>query len=158
MLTEAEQQEIEASLHPGEPRHMAVSDALNIVQKRTGWVSDEQVQEIADFLDMTPAEVDSIATFYNMIFRRPVGRHVICICDGVSCYIMEYKKIHDHIQKRLGIPLGQTTADNLVTWLPCACLGACEVAPAIMVDGQVIGHMTTEKVDTILEDLGWKDR
>ena len=156
MLTEAEQQQIEQAIHQGEPRRMAVGDALNIVQKRLGWVSDEQVQDVADFLRMTPAEVDSIATFYNMIFRRPVGRHVICICDCVSCHIMEYKKIHNHLQKRLGITLGQTTPDNLVTYLPCACLGHCEQAPVIMVDGEVVGLVTPEKIDTILERFGWK--
>ena len=156
MLTQTEQEEIEATIHQGEPRRLAVGDALNIVQRRNGWVSDEQVQEIADFLQMTPAEVDSIATFYNMIFRRPVGRHVISICDCVSCHIMEYKKIHEHVQKRLGITLGQTTPDNLVTYLPCACLGYCEQAPAIMVDGKTIGHVTPETVDKILEEFGWK--
>jgi NADH-quinone oxidoreductase subunit E len=156
MLTEIEQQEIERAIHPGEPRRMAVGDALNIVQKRNGWVSDEQVQKIADLLHMTPAEVDSIATFYNMIFRRPVGRHVLCICDSVSCHIMEYKAIHEYLQSRLGISLGQTTPDNLITYLPCACLGHCEQAPAIMVDGQVVGLVTPKKIDTILEDFGWK--
>ena len=158
MLTDTEKKAIEEALHPGEPRHMAVADALNIVQRRTGWVSDEQVKEIAAFLGMTPAEVDSIATFYNMIFRRPIGCHLILICDSVSCHVMEYKVIHDHLQKRLGVPLGQTTADTLFTWLPCACLGQCEKAPVITVDGQVFGNVTPEKVDQILKDFGWKDR
>jgi NADH-quinone oxidoreductase subunit E len=156
MLTEEEKEEIEAAILPGIPRKEAITEALNIVQRRTRWISNEQVQEIADFLQMTPAEVDSIATFYNMIFRTPVGRHVIFICDSVSCHIMEYKKIHDHLQKRLGIPLGGTTEDNLFTYLPCACLGHCEKAPVITVDGQVFGNVTPEKVDQILKDFGWK--
>ena len=150
MLSEAEKNAIDAAIPPGEPRRMAVSDALSIVQKRTGWVSDEQVQEIAAFLGMTAAEVDSIATFYSMIFRRPIGRHLILICDSVSCHVMEYKKIHDHLQKRFGVPLGQTTADNRFTWLPCACLGHCQEAPAITVDGHVFGNVTPEEVDQIL--------
>ena len=157
MLTEEEKTEIEATIVPGTPRREVITEALNIVQKRTRWISDEQVQEIADFLQMTPAEVDSIATFYNMIFRRPVGRHVILICDSVSCHIMEYKKIHDHVQKRLGIQLGETTQDNLFTYLPCACLGQCEKAPVITGDGQIFGNVTPEKVDQILRDFGWKD-
>lgn len=158
MLSDEEIKEIEASLLPGKPVWMAVSDALIVVQKRTGWVSDEQVQEVADFLKMSAAEVDSIATFYSMIFRRPVGKHVLLICDSVSCHIMEYKKIHDHLQLRFGVPLGQTTHDNLFTWLPCACQGHCEKAPVITVDGQVFGNVTIEKVDQILKDFGWNDR
>jgi NADH-quinone oxidoreductase subunit E len=156
MLSEAEQKEIEAAIPEGRPRSMAVSEALRVVQRREGWVSDEQVGEVADFLGMTAAQVDSVATFYSMVFRRPVGRHVILMCDSVSCYIMEYKKIRDHLQVRLGCSLGQTTEDGLFTWLPCACLGHCEKAPVIMVDGQVFGNVTVEKVDQILKDFGWK--
>ena len=155
MLTEEDQHEIERAIHENEPRCMAVGAALAVVQRENGWVSDEQIQEIATFLHMTPAEVDSIATFYSMIYRRPVGRHVICVCDGVSCHIMGYKALHDHLQKCLKISLGETTTDNLITYLPCSCLGHCEQAPVIMVDGQVIGHMTPEKIDTILKGLGW---
>jgi len=155
MLTIEEQQAIEQAIHEGEPRRMAVSEALRIVQRKNGWVSDDQIQEVASFLRMTPAEVDSVATFYSHIYRRPVGRHVICICDSVSCHIMEYKALHDHLQDRLGISFGQTTADGLITYLPTSCLGHCEQAPAIMVDGQVIGHVTLNKLDLILEGLGW---
>lgn len=152
MITDEEKKAIEASIHPGESRRIAISDALTIIQKRTGWICDDMVKEIATFLGMTPAEVDSIATFYNMIFRRPVGRHVIFICDSVSCYVMEYKKIKEHLQNLLGVPLGQTTPDNRFTYLPTACLGHCEEAPVIMVDGDVYGNVTPEKVDEILKN------
>lgn len=152
MITEEEKKAIVAGIHPGEPRRIAVSDVLSIVQKRTGWISDDMVAEIASFLEMTPAEVDSIATFYNLIFRRPVGRHVILICDSVSCYIMEYKRIKAHLESRLGVPLGQTSKDNRFTWLPVACLGHCEEAPVMTIDGKVFGNLTIEKVDQILEE------
>ena len=157
MLSIEEQQAIEQTIHEGSPRRAAVSDALAIVQRKNGWVSDEHVEEIAAFLHMTPSEVDSIATFYSQIYRRPVGAHVICICDSISCHIMEYQKIRDHLQKRLTISFGETTADNLITLLPVSCRGHCEEAPVIMVDGGVIGHVTIEKLDTILEGLGWND-
>jgi NADH-quinone oxidoreductase subunit E len=152
MITDEEKKAIEAGIHEGEPRRIAVSDALSIVQKRTGWISDEEVIEIASFLEMTPAEVDSIATFYNLIFRRPVGRHVILICDSVSCYVMDYKKIKAHLEKRLGVPLGQTSSDNRFTWLPVACLGHCEIAPVFMIDGKIFGNLNEEKVDQILSE------
>jgi NADH-quinone oxidoreductase subunit E len=156
MLSVEEQQEIEQSIGNA-PRRMAVSEALRVVQRKNGWISDEQIQEIAQFLHMTPSEVDSVATFYSHIYRRPVGRHVICICDSVSCHIMGYKSLHEHIQKRLGISFGQTTPDNLITYLPCSCLGHCEQAPVIMLDGRIIGHITPEKLDMILEELGWNN-
>jgi NADH-quinone oxidoreductase subunit E len=155
MPTEEEQQTIEQAVCEGEPRRMAVCKALAAVQKKNGWVSDEQIQEVASLLQMTPAEVDSIATFYSMIYRQPVGRHVIRACDSVSCHIMGFRPIHDYLQKRLGISFGQTTDNRLITYLPCSCLGHCEQAPVIMVDDRIIGHITPEKIDTILEELGW---
>lgn len=150
MVTDAEKNAIEEAVHRGMPRHMAVSDALNIVQKSSGWISDQQIKEIASLLEMTEAEVDSIATFYNMIFRRPLGRHLICLCDSVSCHVMESKKIQDHLQKRLGITFGQTTPDHLFTLIPCACLGHCEEAPVISIDGRIYGRLTPDNVDKIL--------
>jgi NADH-quinone oxidoreductase subunit E len=80
---------------------------------------------------MSPAEVDSVTTFYNLIFRRPVGRHVILICDSVSCWIMGYEQVLNHIKRRLGVEIGQTTTDRRFTLLPIACLGACDKAPAV---------------------------
>ena len=158
MLDAEEQQAIEQTISKDLPRRMAVSDALSIVQKRKGWICDEQIEEIAAFLQMTPAEVDSVATFYSQIYRRPVGVHVIRLCDSICCHIMEYQKLHAHLMKRLRISFGETTADNFITYLPCSCLGHCEEAPVVMVDGQVIGHVTPEKLDILLEELGWNDR
>ncbi|MFA5865840.1 MAG: NADH-quinone oxidoreductase subunit NuoE [Phycisphaerae bacterium] len=151
MLNDEEKKEIESSLHPHEPRRTVVAEALKIVQRRRGWVSDEDIKDVAAFLGMTPEEVDSIATFYNLIFRSAVGRHVILICDGVSCWVMEYNKIREHLTRRLGIALGETSADGRFTLLPTACLGACEQAPAMMIDEDLHGYLTPEKVDQILD-------
>ena len=150
MLTEKEKQEIEATLHPNEPRNMAVPEALKIVQRRSGWVSDQDVQDIAACLGLAAEQVDAIATFYNLIFRRPVGRHVILICDSVSCWVMEYQAIRDHLSKRWGLNLGQTTADGRFTLLPVACLGACDLAPAMVIDDDLHGRLTPAKIDEIL--------
>jgi NADH-quinone oxidoreductase subunit E len=113
-------------------------------------VSDEDVRDVAAALNLTPAEVDSIATFYSLIFRRPVGRHVILICDSVSCHVTGYEAVRDHLVRRLGIGLGQTTADGRFTLLPAACLGLCEQAPAMMIGEEVHGNLTLQKVDEIL--------
>ena len=79
------------------------------MQQHRGWVSDESIADVAEALQMTPVELDGVATFYNMIFRKPVGRHVILLCDSVSCWIMGYERLREHLQARLGIGLGETT-------------------------------------------------
>jgi len=150
MLTVEEKKEIEAEFPRYEKKQAACIEALKIVQRHRGWVSDESLIEIADFLEMSPAEVDSVATFYNLIFRKPVGRHVILVCDSVSCWIMGYESIVGHLQKRLGIGFGETTADGAFTLLPIACLGACDRAPAMMIDDELYGNLDAEKIDEIL--------
>jgi NADH-quinone oxidoreductase subunit E len=99
---------------------------------------------------MTPAELDAVATFYNLIFRKPVGKHVILVCDSVSCWIMGYERILQHLRDRLGIVLGETTADGVFTLLPIVCLGACDQAPAMMIDDELYGDLDAAKIDEIL--------
>jgi NADH-quinone oxidoreductase subunit E len=151
MLSDEEKKEIEAEFGVYADRKAAITEALKTVQKHRGWISDESVRDIGDFLAMTPDEVDSIATFYTAIHRKPVGRHVILLCDSISCWIVGYNDIREHIMQRLEIGLGQTTADNRFTLLPSACLGVCEQAPAMMIDEDVHGNLTPEKADQILE-------
>jgi NADH-quinone oxidoreductase subunit E len=150
MLNAEEKREILAEAADFEQPRAAVPRALKVVQRRRGWVSDEDVKDVADVLGLTPDEVDSIATFYSLIFRRPVGRHVILICDSVSCYVTGYETVREHLVRRLGISLGETTADGRFTLLPVACLGLCEQAPAMMIGEDVHGNLTPEKVDAIL--------
>lgn len=150
MLTEPEQKEIEAEVALAEQKRAAAADALKIVQRHRGWISDEALRDVAALLDMSPCELDSVATFFCGLYRRPVGRHVILICDSVSCWIMGYHPLRDHLTKGLGIELGQTTPDNRFTLLPTACLGVCEQAPALMIDHEVHGNLTPEKVDELL--------
>src|SRR5580693_4444130 len=110
MLTTEEINEIEhEAAHY--PRRDAVSiDALKIVQRHRGWVSDESIRDIAGHIGMSPADVDSVATFYNLIFRKPVGRHVIMVCDSVSCWVMGCDGVQAHLRERLGIAPGETTS------------------------------------------------
>jgi NADH-quinone oxidoreductase subunit E len=150
MLTEEEKNEIEGELQNYERGQAACIDALKILQRHRGWVSDEALNDIAEFLGMTPDELDSVATFYSLIYRKPVGRHVILICDSVSCWIMGYEKIVQYLKIKLSIDLGETTADGRFTLLPVACIGACDKAPAMVVDKELFGGLDEEKIDDIL--------
>ena len=150
MLSDQERKRIEEELTHHEHKRGAVSEALLIVQESRGWVSDEAVADVAAALDMSVDDVDGIATFYDLIFRRPVGRHVIMICDSVSCWVTGEEKILGHLTTRLGVELGGTTADGEFTLLPVGCLGACDAGPALMVDGELFDHLTIEKTDQII--------
>jgi NADH-quinone oxidoreductase subunit E len=151
MLTTEEIHEIETEAAHYPRRDAVCIDALKIVQRRRGWISDESVRDIAGHIGMSPTDVDSIATFYNLIFRRPVGRHVIMICDSVSCWIMGHDRVRKHLQERLGIELGQTTPDNRFTLLPIVCLGCCDHAPAMMVGSNLHSDLDPQKIDVELE-------
>jgi NADH-quinone oxidoreductase subunit E len=134
MLSAQELKEIEHELSHYEQPSAATIEALKIVQKHRGWVSDEAVRDIAEKLKTSAADVDSVATFYNLIFRKPVGRHVIFQCDSVSCHIMGADGLRAKLEKKLGIKPGQTTPDGRFTLLPIVCLGTCDRAPAMLVD------------------------
>jgi NADH-quinone oxidoreductase subunit E len=151
MLTDQEKKEIQQELGKYAQKRAAGPEALKIVQRNRGWVSDENLSDVARFLDMTEEELDSVATCYNLIFRRPVGRHVILICDSVTCWIMGYENLFDHLKQRLGISLGQTTSDGRFTLLPVACLGACDKAPAVMIDEKLYVDLNISKLDEIIE-------
>jgi NADH-quinone oxidoreductase subunit E len=152
MLSEEEKREIEGELAHYEHKRAACIEALKVVQRhRGGWVSEEGLQDVGELLEMTPAELDSVATFYNLIFRKPVGRHVILVCDSVSCWIMGYGSIIQHLRARLGIGLGETSADGRFTLLPNVCLGACDEAPVLMIDEDLYGNLSVEKLEAILE-------
>jgi len=151
MLSPEERQEIEAELARYPAKQAVTIDALLIVQKHRGWVSDETLKDLAAFLGMTVEDLDGVATFYNLIFRKPVGRHVVTVCDSVSCWIMGYEKIRRRLTKDLGIELGQTTSDGRFTLLPIVCLGTCDHAPAMMVGRDLYRDLTPEKLQGILK-------
>lgn len=150
MLTAAEMEAIEAIARRYERKQAASIESLRAVQRSHGWVSDENLQDTARLLDMTADELDGVATFYNLIFRQPVGRHVILLCDSVSCWIMGCEALRRGIESRLGIGAGQTTVDGRFTLLPIVCLGACDHAPAMMVNDDLIGDLDTKSIDEVL--------
>ncbi len=152
MLTPEEIQEIEHefSLYPR--KQAACIEALKVVQKHRRWVSDENIRDLSAILEMPAEEIDSVATFYNLIYRRPVGKYVILLCDSVSCYIMGYETVLQHIEKTLGIKYGETSEDGRFTLLPVPCLGTCDRAPAMMVGSDLHRDLTPEKIDKILSE------
>lgn len=151
-LSDEEIAEIEAEIACLPNRHAAAIDALKIVQSYRGWVSDESLAAIARLLGMSVDELDGVATFYNLIFRKPVGENVILVCDSVSCWIMGCDAIRERITKTLGIQTGETTADGKYTLLPVTCLGDCDHAPAMMIGEALFHDLTVDKVDDLFDE------
>jgi NADH-quinone oxidoreductase subunit E len=134
------------------PQELAV-DVLFAVQDHYGYLSDEAVAEAAALLNMTPLEIEELATFYTFLYREPVGKYVIHICDSLICWLDGYESIRDYLCQKLDIKVGETTSDGLFTLLPVCCIGYCDRAPAVLINRKVYGHLTAEKLDTILEKL-----
>jgi len=126
-------------------------DALKIVQKRHGWVPDEAIAAIGGILDIPSADVEGVATFYNLIFRKPVGRHVIKVCDSIGCFLTGYDELIAAIKQHLHIDYGHTTADGRFTLLPICCLGNCDKGPVIMIDDDTHGPVAPAQVASLLE-------
>lgn len=151
MLSEDEISEIKKEIEHYPSPSVACIDALKIVQNHRQWVSDEAVKDIAELLGMSNEEVDGVATFYSRIYRRPVSRNIILICDSVSCMVMGYESLYEHVSKKLGIKFGETTSDKRFTLLPISCLGDCDNAPAIMINNDHYNRVTIEMINELLD-------
>jgi len=151
MLGEEEIREIQEEMRHYPDKQAACIEALKVVQRKHRWVSDEHLKEIADILGMSIHQVDSVATFYNLVFRKPVGRHVILLCSSITCWVVGYTSLLEYLQKKLGIALGQTTSDDRFTLLHVPCLGTCDHAPALLIDNDLHRDLTLEKIDHILD-------
>lgn len=149
VLTAAEQAEIDHEISHAPYRSAVAIDALKIVQKHHRWVSDESLKALADYLDMSPAELDGIATFYNLIYRKPVGEKVISLCNSVTCWIKGYDQLQKHISDELNVGLGETTQDDRYTFLPAPCLGACDRAPVMMVGDELHQDLDKQKLSQL---------
>jgi len=134
------------------PQARAASlDALKLVQKRNGWVDDAQVNAIANLLDVPVTDIEGVATFFNRIYRSPVGRHVILVCDSIACYLTGYEELAAELKSQLGVEFGQTTADGRFTLLPICCLGNCDKGPSVLIDEDTFGPVTPDQVAELLE-------
>ena len=134
------------------PRELAL-DVMFTLQRHYGYLGDEALEEAAHLLGMTPLELEELATFYDFIYREPVGKYVLHVCDGVVCWMNGHPSILDYLCRKLGVGVGETTEDGLFTILPTACIGYCDLSPAMLVNGRPYGPLTPEKIDGILEML-----
>jgi NADH-quinone oxidoreductase subunit E len=148
-LRQGLQKRIEEADHP---RELAV-DVMLALQRHYGHLSDEALVEGAQLLRMTPLELEELATFYDFVYRESVGEYVIHICDSVACWINGYQTLVDYLCRKLGIGLGETTPDGLFTILPTACIGYCDLSPAMLINGRPYGPLTPGRIDEILQRL-----
>lgn len=151
-LTDEERRELEELLPHYPDRRAAADSALRALQRRRRWLSDESLADLGEFLGMSVAELDSLATFANMLFRQPVGRHVVLLCDSFACWSLGYDGLRAAVEAQLGVGLGETTRDGRFTLLPIVCLGACDRGPAMMVDADLHGPVAPGDVGAILEE------
>ena len=153
MIPEPLRMELEKRIQQAVTPREAAVDVMKELQRHYGWLTDEAVGEAAELLGLSALQVDELATFYEMIYRRPVGRHVIHVCDSISCWSMGGETLLKQLENLLGIRAGATTADGLFTLLPCCCLGNCGNAPAVMVADRLHGPMTPAASAALLEEL-----
>jgi NADH-quinone oxidoreductase subunit E len=140
--------------HADHPREMVV-DVMLALQEHYGFLSEDAVEAVAALLGMSPLEVEELATFYTFIYREPVGKYVIHVCDSVICWMDEFGSIsiQDYLCRKLDIAVGDTSADGLFTLLPVCCIGYCDMSPAMLINRKVYGNLTPQKIDEILGKL-----
>jgi NADH-quinone oxidoreductase subunit E len=126
-------------------------DALKIVQAEAGWVPDSAITEIASLLGIPASDVEGVATFYSQIFRQPVGRHVLRLCDSMVCFINGHENVQAEIKNQIGIGYGETTRDGRFTLLPVCCLGNCDKGVTMMIDDDTHGGLEPANVAALLE-------
>jgi len=141
------QERAAASAHPRE----LVVDVLRAIQQQHGWVPDAGIALTAQILGILEIEVEEVATFYDKIYRRPVGKKVIHVCDSICCWLDGGEALLAALQQKLGIAPGETTKDGVFTLLPTCCLGACGDTPAMMIGLTTYGRVTAERLDEIFE-------
>jgi NADH-quinone oxidoreductase subunit E len=140
--------------YPAEQKQSAVMAALRIAQEQNGgWLNDELIQAVAAYLQMDAIAAYEVASFYSMYELKPVGKHKICVCTNISCMLCGSDKVVDHLQQRLGIKMGETSADGRFTLKEVECLGACVNAPMFELNKNYYENLTPESIDAILDGL-----
>ena len=134
-------------------REAALIPVLHVARREFGHLPEEVLEYVAELLEVPPARVYGVATFYSMFRRGPAGNHLIQVCRSVSCSLLHAEQITEHLKKRLAIELEETTADKRFTLTTVECLGACDGAPAMLIDDKLYDHLTIPKVDQILDGL-----
>lgn len=150
-MTSFEINEIENKKKHYENSRSVSIEALKIVQQKRGWISDQSIIEIAKILNLHPSEIESVATFYSQIYRKPVGQNIIRYCDSVVCYLTGYEKIKKTLEDYLLIKVGDTTKDGKFTLLPVCCLGNCDKSPTIMINEDLHSNLNPDLIPKLLE-------
>ncbi|MFQ6132628.1 MAG: NADH-quinone oxidoreductase subunit NuoE [Armatimonadota bacterium] len=157
MLAKIKDSEAEELARRYPRRRSAVLPLLWLAQERDGYVTAEAIAGIADALGLTTTEVRDVASFYHMLHLEPVGEHIIELCTNLSCMLRGGEELFQYLQEKLGIGEGETTPDGKFSLFEAECLGYCDVAPMMQINGVVYGNLTEEKVDEILRSLGHED-
>jgi NADH-quinone oxidoreductase subunit E len=144
----------EDALKKFEPKRQNVLYILHELQDRNPerYLAKEDIQAVAEYLGEPYSYVHGVATFYTMFSLKPRGRHIIRLCDSPPCHLMGSGSVLEHVKKKLGVEVGQTTADGSFTLEVASCLGVCGVAPAIMINDEMFGKLTPERLDSILDE------
>ncbi len=149
-LSSAERAEIDAEIAILPDARSASIEALKTVQRHRRWIDDDALGAVAEYLDLSKHELEAIASFYNLLFRKPVGRHVVLVCDSVSCWILGNEAVKQALEDSLGAAFGEVTRDDRFTALPMQCLGACDRGPALMIDEDLHGPVQPADVSELL--------
>jgi NADH-quinone oxidoreductase subunit E len=134
-------------------KRSAMLPMLYLAQREYGWLSQDVLHEVADILELEPTEVISVAGFYTLFYKEPVGRYVIEICDDLPCALRGAEQFVEHACQKLGIRVGETTPDGLFTLHTVMCLAACDRAPMMQVNLEYHENMTDEKFDALIDEL-----
>ena len=154
LLSAATRDKIAQTAPNYDDRRSVVMPALHAAQKQLGYLPDQALEEIAEILQLPPSEVGAVASFYTMYFRRPVGQHIISLCQTLSCALCGSEGLLDYVSDKLNVKVGETTEDGRFRLNAVECLGACDMAPAAMIDDEYHGNLTREKIDEVLRALG----
>ncbi|WP_444902091.1 NADH-quinone oxidoreductase subunit NuoE [Microbulbifer sp. SSSA007] len=150
-LTAEEKEEIDREASHYENKSSVGLEALRIVQKHRRWISDDTIQAISNYLDIPVAELESVATYFQLIFRQPVGKEVIYLCKSASCWVMGCDRLQKHITETLAIEPGQTSADGIFTLLETPCLGDCDKAPVLMLGEEMHRNLDESDIDDLID-------
>ncbi len=144
----------EVAKYPADQKQSAVMACLAIAQQQLGHVSAESEREIAEYLGMAPMAVHEVTSFYNMYNQQPVGKYKLNVCTNLSCQVRGGDHALAHLERKLGVSMGQTTADGMFTLQQCECLGACADAPVLLVnDRNMCSFMSDDKLDQLVDGL-----
>ena len=136
-----------------ETKQSALIEVLREIQNEAGYLSEESMEEAAEILGLTPASVQSVATFYTMFFRNPPGEHVIWLCRTLSCALRGAEHVEHYMCDKLGVRTGGTTADGKITLMEAECLASCGTAPVMLVDNDLVENLTKANIDKLIEEL-----